>query len=64
MIKIIAFDLIGVLAFEKCDVLNEIEDKIERKFGPNKSDEEYLDSIKEIINDGVDGAALTNNIIL
>ena len=43
MIKIIAFDLIGVLAAEKQIELTQDEDKLERLFGPNKSDEEFLE---------------------
>lgn len=49
MIKLIAFDLIGVLAFEKDIELSEIEDKIERKFGQNRSDEEFINEIKDIL---------------
>lgn len=49
MIKVIAFDLIGVLARENDYILNEIEAKIERLFGPNKSDEEFIFSVKENI---------------
>ena len=41
-IKLIMLDLVGVLVFERDDVLNDKEDKIERLFGPNLSDEEYL----------------------
>ena len=42
MIKVIAFDFIGVLAFEKDDVLLDYEDKIERLFGMNTSNEEFI----------------------
>ena len=42
MIKVIAFDLIGVLAGEKPIELTPEEDKLERLFGPNKSDDEFL----------------------
>ena len=51
MIKVIAFDLVGVLVREKDFPLNEIETKIERLFGPNKNDEEFLNNIKENIYD-------------
>lgn len=47
MIKVLAFDLVGVLVSEKADILNETEDKLERLFGPNKSDAEYLKQAKE-----------------
>ena len=46
-IKLIMLDLVGVLVFERDDVLNDKEDKIERLFGPNLSDEEYLTWIKK-----------------
>ena len=42
MIKLIAFDLVGVLVREKDIELITIEDKLERLFGPNLNDEEYL----------------------
>ena len=42
MIKIIAFDLIGVLVGEKHIELKPDEEKLERLFGPNKSDEEFI----------------------
>ena len=42
MIKVIAFDLVGVLVREIDFPLNEIDSKIERLFGPNKNDEEFL----------------------
>lgn len=49
MIKVIAFDLVGVLVRETDFPLNEIESKIERLFGPNKSDAEFLSLVKENI---------------
>lgn len=49
MIKVIAFDLIGVLAAEKQIELTQDEDKLERLFGPNKSDEEFLMVAKDKI---------------
>ena len=49
MIKVIVFDLIGVLVGEKNIELSEEEDKLERLFGPNKSDEEFLLMGKEKI---------------
>ena len=42
MIKVIAFDFVGVLVSEKDVNLSEIENKLERLFGPNISDEDYL----------------------
>jgi len=49
MIKVIAFDLVGVLVRETDFPLNEIESKIERLFGPNKSDEEFFCLVKQNI---------------
>ena len=49
MIKVIAFDLVGVLVKEIDFPLNEIEAKIERLFGPNKSDDEFISQVKENI---------------
>ena len=49
MIKVIAFDLVGVLVRETDFPLNEIESKIERLFGPNKSDDEFLNFVKQNI---------------
>lgn len=49
MIKVIAFDLVGVLVSEKDFPLNEIESKIERLFGPNKSDDDFLCLVKQNI---------------
>lgn len=42
MIKVIAFDFVGVLVSEKDVNLSEIENKLERLFGLNISDEDYL----------------------
>ena len=47
-IKLIMLDLVGVLVFERDDVLNDKEDKIERLFGPNLSDEEYLNHLEKL----------------
>ena len=50
MIKVIAFDLVGVLVKEIDFPLNEIE----RLFGPNKSDSEFLRYVKENISNTSD----------
>ena len=42
MIKVVAFDLVGVLVNEKDIELSEIEEKLERMFGPNINDADYL----------------------
>lgn len=48
MIKIIAFDLVGVLVKETNITLEEDLTKIERLFGPNKSDSEFIKQVKHI----------------
>ena len=54
MIKVIAFDLVGVLIREKDIDLSTEEDKIERLFGPNISDSEFMMKARDIIsNDSV-----------
>ena len=49
MIKVIAFDLVGVLVNERDIVLSDEEEKLERLFGPNLSDDDYLKKAKEIV---------------
>ncbi len=49
MIKVIAFDFVGVLVSEKDIELDVYEDKLERLFGDNYSDEEYLNTAKGIV---------------
>lgn len=49
MIKVIAFDLVGVLVNERDIVLSNKEEKLERLFGPNLSDDDYLKKAKEIV---------------
>ena len=49
MIKVIAFDLVDVLVSEKDIELSEVEEKLERMFGPNLNDEDYLKQAKKIV---------------
>lgn len=49
MIKVIAFDLVGVLVSEKDIELSEVEEKLEKMFGPNLNDEDYLKQAKKIV---------------
>lgn len=49
MIKVIAFDLVGVLVSEKDIELSEVEEKLERMFGPNLNDDDYLKQAKKIV---------------
>lgn len=51
MIKVIAFDFVGVLVGEKEIPMSETEDKIERLFGDLVSDDEFIQNAKKIIND-------------
>ena len=53
MIKLIVFDLVGVLVKESDIELNEIEDKLERLFGPNLNDEDYLEKTKFITTENI-----------
>ena len=48
MIKVIAFDFVGVLVREKHIELKDFEDKLERLFGKNISDEAYLNDASKI----------------
>ena len=50
MIKVIAFDLVGVLVTEKDVLLTNKEDKLERMFGDNFNDSDYLMKASEIVN--------------
>lgn len=56
MIKVIAFDLVGVLVTEK-----DTEEKIERLFGANESDEDYINQAELITNENI--IDITKNII-
>ena len=49
MIKVVAFDLVGVLVNERNIELSEIEEKLERMFGPNLNDADYLIEARKII---------------
>ena len=61
MIKVIAFDLVGVLVTEKEINLNDTEEKLERLFGANISDEDYINKAKLITNENI--IDITKNII-
>ena len=62
MIKVIAFDLVGVLVREKDIELSDQEDKLERLFGPNLSDKEYLSLARKYAKEE-EIIDITNNII-
>ena len=49
MIKVITFDFVGVLVTEKDIELTEEEEKLERMFGDNYNDSDYLMEARKII---------------
>ena len=49
MIKVIAFDMVGVLVSEKDIKLNKTEEKLERMFGDNYNDSDYMTAARRII---------------
>ena len=63
MIKIIAFDLVGVLVTEKDIELSSDEDKIERLFGQNISDVDFMNQVKEVVKKDIDVMNISKNII-
>lgn len=64
MIKVIAFDFVGVLVNEKDIDLWEQEDKLERKFGSNLNDEDYLTFAEQTLKiNNKEAIDITRNII-
>ncbi len=63
MIKVVAFDLVGVLVNEKDIVLSREEEKLERLFGPNLSDEDYLRAAKNIVGVNINVINITKILI-
>lgn len=63
MIKVIAFDMVGVLVTEKDIDLSSEEDKLERLFGDNIDDAGYLASARKIISDNSVITRMTEDII-
>lgn len=63
MIKVIAFDLVGVLVKEKNIELSEEESKLERLFGPNLNDDDYIKQANLILNNNLDVKTITKNTI-
>lgn len=49
MIKLIAFDFVGVLVNERNIELTDVENKLERMFGPNLNDSDYLIEARKLI---------------
>ena len=48
MIKVVAFDLVGVLVHEKDVELTEVEERLERMFGDNIDDSTYILEVKRL----------------
>lgn len=63
MIKVIAFDLVGVLVNERDIVLSNEEEKLERLFGPNLSDDDYLRAAKNIVDVNINVINITKILI-
>ena len=64
LIKVIAFDLVGVLVNEKDIDLGKQEDKLERKFGANLNDEDYLTFAEQTLKiNNKEAIDITKNII-
>lgn len=63
MIKVFAFDLVGVLVREKQIEMTPEEEKIERLFGPNKSDGEFLTQAQQIVSDNITLMKIAENVI-
>lgn len=49
MIKVVAFDFVGVLVNEQDIELSNVEQKLERMFGPNLNDADYLIEARKLI---------------
>jgi HAD superfamily hydrolase (TIGR01509 family) len=63
MIKVLAFDMVGVLINEKDVNLTNLEEKFERLFGPNISDEEYLEMVYSFNQNEEENIKITKEII-
>lgn len=63
MIKVIAFDLVGVLVNERDIVLSNEEEKLERLFGPNLRDDDYLKKANKIVCDEENIVNITKTLI-
>lgn len=64
LLKVIAFDFVGVLVNEKDIDLGEQEDKLERKFGSNLNDEDYLNFAEQTLKiNNKKAIDITKNII-
>ena len=63
MIKVVAFDLVGVLVNEYDINFTEVENKLERMFEPNLNDAIYLIEARKIIGNDSIIMDVTNTLI-
>ena len=63
MIKVLAFDFVGVLGYEKDVEMTEIEEKLERMYGPIINDEKYFKVGRRYINNDDTIIRITKNLI-
>ena len=63
MIKVIAFDLVGVLVTEKDIELTSEEEKLQRMFGDNYNDSDYLREARKIIDNDSHIMKVTEELI-
>ena len=63
MIKVIAFDMVGVLVGEKNIELSKTEEKLERLFGDNYSDSDYINEARKIVDNDQDIIKITEDLI-
>ena len=63
VIKMIAFDMVGVLVTEKDINLSPEEDKLERLFGDNIDDADYLTKARKIVPEDSVVIRMTEDII-
>lgn len=63
MIKVIAFDLVGVLVNEKDIELTNEEEKLERMFGDNLNDSDYLEEARKLLPNNSDIIKITEEVM-
>ena len=63
MIKVIAFDMVGVLVTEKNINLNKEEERLEKMFGNNLNDLDYFQEAKKFIKNSEEIVKITESLI-
>ncbi len=63
MIKVIAFDLVGVLVNERDIELTNEEEKLERMFGDNLDDSNYLEEARKLLSNNSDIIKITEEVM-